>query len=159
MNRSTKVLLSVCCSALLVGCELDAVFNIDVADLARGGNNQIAVRTDIIMPIGGEIECLGLETAALVDRFFDDADVEFCAMRVVRTITSPDGRERTEESLDRDSPLSSGNQSRKYTDADGNGVSENRYAVAVIEGTAPLAFDGSRPEGFFSLTSERKQRR
>ena len=36
MSHAGEVLLSACCSALLMGCDLDAVFKIDVADLARG---------------------------------------------------------------------------------------------------------------------------
>ena len=34
MSRSREVLLSAFCSALLIGCELDAVFKIDLAALA-----------------------------------------------------------------------------------------------------------------------------
>ena len=102
-----------------------------------------------------KVPCHGPEVAAILSRYFDDAEVKFCGTRIVRTITDPNGRKRTERLLDRDSPPSSGFGSRNSKDADGTYVSENRYAVAFIEGAVPMAFDGTRPAGFFSLTAER----
>ena len=108
MRRARKILLSACCSVLLMGCELDAVFKIDVADLASGSAGPKVIQADIIMPMSPKVQCQGPEIAAILSRYFDDAEVKFCGTRIVRTITDPNGRKRTERLLDRDSKSSSG---------------------------------------------------
>ena len=155
MRRARKVLLSACCSALLISCELDAVFKIDVADLARSSGSPEVIQADIIMPMSPKVPCHGPEVAAILSRYFDDAEVKFCGTRIIRTITAPDGHKRTERLLARGSEPNTGFGRRNSKDADGNDVSENRYAAAFIEGSVSMAFEGTRPAGFFSLTAER----
>ena len=155
MSRAREVLLSACCSALLIGCELDAVFKIDVADLASGSASPKVIQADINMPMSPKVQCQGPEVAAILDRYFDAAEVKFCGTRIIRTITGPNGHKRTERLLDRDSEPNTGFGRRNSKDARGNYVSEKRYAVAFIEGSVSMAFEGARPAGFFSLRAER----
>ena len=153
MNRALSILLIGCCSVLISGCKIDGVFKIDVAELVGMGDNQILINADIIMPMSSEIKCHGPEAVAVVDRYFNDANLKFCAVKSVKTITDADGLERLEESLDRDSQTTSNGLSTR-TVGDEH-ISETTYVVAFIEAKVPLDFTGSHHPSLFYLISQR----
>ena len=154
MTRLAAVLLSACCVAALSGCKLDAVFSIDVADLSVPGKAPNSIEAKLLVPLGAPankgtwIPCHSPEFVAVMERYLDNAQWKSCSIKSVKTIEAEDETERTEETL-----LAYGSGSILSLNTTGD--RESRYPVAYIEASVPLLFEGSRPQGLFSLMYER----